>query len=263
MFVRARRAWILLAAVVSVGLTASLGCWQLRRADQKIALAQQAAQRQHDAPWRNVDWPCTSLPASASTQPLPEQRPVALTGRWLADKVVYLDNRAMDGQAGFFVVTPLQLDPAPLCGPAWVLVQRGWVPRHQLDRAKLPPVATPGGIVSVAGHLMADVNRAYELGTELSLTPAVRSPLQRQNMSRDDWRRWSGISPAVGAVLQTDPSDMPASGKQAVDTLKRAWPAPDTGVGKHHAYAAQWFAMALIITGLYVWFQLLRPSRAS
>ena len=263
MSVRARRAWILLAAVVSVGLTASLGAWQLRRADQKIALAQQLAQRQHDAPWRNADWPCASASATASTQTLPEQRPVSLTGRWLADKVVYLDNRAMDGQAGFFVVTLLQLDPAPLCGPAWVLVQRGWVPRHQLDRTKLPPVATPAGIVSVAGHLVAEINLAYGLGTESPLAPDVRNPLQRQNMSRDDWRRWAGITPSVGAVLQTDAASSSASGPQAVDTLKRAWPAPDTGVGKHHAYAAQWFAMALIITGLYVWFQLLRPSRAS
>lgn len=259
MSVRARRAWILLAAVVSVGLTVSLGAWQLHRADQKIAMAQQATQRQHDAPWRNADWPCSTPKAQA----LPEQRPVALTGRWLANKVVYLDNRAMDGQAGFFVVTPLQLQPAPPCGPAWVLVQRGWVPRHQLDRAKLPPVSTPDGMVSVEGHLVVEINRAYELGTESPLGPDVRSPLQRQNMSRDDWRQWSGVMPAPGAVLQNDPSGPPAAGKQAVDTLKRAWPAPDTGVGKHHAYAAQWFAMALIITGLYVWFQLLRPSRAS
>lgn len=259
MSLRARRAWVLLAAVLGVGLTASLGCWQLRRADQKIALAQQAAQRQHDAPWRNADWPCHVQ----TKQALPEQRPVSLTGRWLVDKVVYLDNRAMDGQAGFFVATPLQLAPAPSCGPAWVLVQRGWVPRHQVDRQKLPPVDTPDGIVAINGRLVSEVNRAYELGQALHLTPDVRGPLLRQNMNREDWFAWLGAAPAVGAVLQTDLPGLPASGVQAADTLKRAWPALDTGVGKHHAYAAQWFAMALIITGLYVWFQLLRPRRAS
>lgn len=259
MSVRARRAWILLAAVVGVGVTSSLGVWQMRRADQKIALAQQAQQRQHDAPWRNADWPCKVLDA----QTLPEQRPVALTGRWMTDRLVYLDNRALDGQAGFFVVTPLLLQPTPPCGPAWVLVQRGWVPRNPLDRTQLPPVATPDGMVSVQGHVVTEISRAYAIGTESSLSPGDRGPLQRQNMSRDDWRQWSGVMPAPGAVLQTDPSGLPAAGKQASDTLKRAWPAPDAGVGKHHAYAAQWFAMALIITGLYVWFQLLRPSRAS
>ncbi|MGE5451261.1 MAG: SURF1 family protein [Acidobacteriota bacterium] len=254
---KAQRAWILLAAVSGAGLTGSLGMWQLRRADQKTALAQQAAQHQHEAPWHNRDWPCsTQVPPT-----WPEQRPVSLTGHWLADKVVYLDNRAMDGQAGFFVVTPLQLDPPPACGRVAVLVQRGWLPRHAQDRLKLPPASTPPGLVEVNGHLAAEVHRSYELGQEVQPALGTPGPLLRQNMSRADWLAWLGASPGAGAVIQTDPTGQPASAAPTVDHLKRAWPAPDTGVGKHHAYAAQWFAMALIITGLYVWFQLLRPSR--
>ena len=45
----------------------------------------------------------------------------------------------------------------------------------------------------------------------------------------------------------------------ADDGLLRQWPAVAIDVGKHHGYAFQWFALCALITGLYVWFQLLRP----
>ena len=45
------------------------------------------------------------------------------------------------------------------------------------------------------------------------------------------------------------------------DGLARDWPAPATGVETHHGYAFQWFALSALITGLYVWFQLIRPRR--
>lgn len=259
MSLRVQRLLVLIAALLCVVVTVSLGNWQLRRADQKQAMADLAATRHQDAPLRNADWPCAGAADVASP---PEQRPVRLSGRWMPQKLVYLDNRPMDGQAGFFVVTPLQLDPAPVCGPAWVMVQRGWVPRHQANRQQLPPVDTPHDLVVVTGHVIKDISQAYALGAEPRVAAHVASPLLRQNMGREAWAEWVGATPAPGAVLQADSgaSNSPAS---TSNQLKRAWPAPDSGVGKHHAYAAQWFALALIITGLYVWFQLLRPRRAS
>lgn len=258
MSLRVQRLLILIAALVSVFVTVSLGNWQLRRADQKQAMADLAARRHQDAPLLNADWPCAVVADAVSP---PEQRPVRLSGRWIPNKLVYLDNRPMDGQAGFFVVTPLQLDPAPACGPAWVMVQRGWVPRHQVNRQQLPLVDTPQDLVEVTGHVTLDISQAYALGVEPQVEAYVAGPLLRQNMGREAWAEWVGARPAPGAVLQSDPAD--PSSDSTKNQLKRAWPAPDSGVGKHHAYAAQWFALALIITGLYVWYQLLRPRRAS
>lgn len=258
MSLRVQRLLILIAALVSVFVTVSLGNWQLRRADQKQAMADLAARRHQDAPLLNADWPCTGAADAVSP---PEQRPVRLSGRWMPNKLVYLDNRSMDGQAGFFVVTPLQLDPPPLCGPAWVMVQRGWAPRHQVNRQQLPEVVTPRDVVMVTGYVAKDISQAYALGTEPRVEAYVTGPLLRQNMGRETWAEWVGAQPAPGAILQSDA--VAAGPGSSSDQLKRAWPAPDSGVGKHHAYAAQWFALALIITGLYVWFQLLRPRRAS
>ena len=261
MSLRVQRLLVLIAALVSVVVTVSLGNWQLRRADQKQAAADLAETRHHDAPLHNADWPCIADRTKANASGLPEQRPVRLTGRWMTNKVVYLDNRPMDGQAGFFVVTPFQLEPAPPCGPAWVLVQRGWVPRHPSNRQQLPSVDTPNDLTVVEGFVVPQISQAYALGTEAKVEPYVAGPLLRQNMSTEAWSEWIGRALAPAAVLQSDPQGVAASDPQ-FNHLKRAWPAPDSGVGKHHAYAAQWFAMALIITGLYVWFQLLRPRRA-
>jgi cytochrome oxidase assembly protein ShyY1 len=47
--------------------------------------------------------------------------------------------------------------------------------------------------------------------------------------------------------------------------LLRDWPALSVGLdgalAKHYAYAAQWFALAVLIVILYVWFQLITPRR--
>jgi surfeit locus 1 family protein len=44
--------------------------------------------------------------------------------------------------------------------------------------------------------------------------------------------------------------------------LRCDWPAPDSGVAKHHGYAAQWFALAVLSLVLYAWFQVLPRRRA-
>ena len=63
----------------------------------------------------------------------------------------------MNGQPGFYVVTPLQLDD----GSA-VLVQRGWVPRDLLDRTRVAAPAPPEGVVQVQGRIAPGPARLYE-----------------------------------------------------------------------------------------------------
>jgi surfeit locus 1 family protein len=43
--------------------------------------------------------------------------------------------------------------------------------------------------------------------------------------------------------------------------LVRDWPVVATGVEKHHGYAFQWFGLSALIALLYVWFQIVQPSR--
>ena len=62
---------------------------------------------------------------------------------------------------------------------------------------------------------------------------------------------------AKTAVASTSAAVAPAAARP--DRLLRQWPAPAVDVGKHHGYAFQWFALCALITGLALWFQIIRP----
>ncbi|MDE2401517.1 MAG: SURF1 family protein [Burkholderiales bacterium] len=259
-----QKAVVLVAAVASVLLTTSLGRWQLRRAEVKLARQADMLEQGRLAPLNNASVPCD---AHAWAQQ--QHRRVELRGHWLTKYSVMLDNRAMSGRAGFYVVTPLQLDAVGACAARVVLVQRGWLPRNSLDRTRLPPFLTPDGLVTLQGRLIDEPSRAFSLGVDLPASTAS-GPRIVQNIDSAGLARQLGQLIRPGAVLQMQPEVLdntmaPGANGSAEDSshlpLLRDWPAPASDVGKHHAYAAQWFAMAALITGLYVWFQLIRPFR--
>ncbi len=176
--------------------------------------------------------------------PAQHYRRVRLAGTWAAERTVFLDNRQMDGQVGFFVVTPLRLDG----GREAVLVQRGWVARNFDQRALLPPVLTPAGRVEVEGRIAATPSRLFELDA------AASGPI-RQNLDVASFARETGLELLPLAVIESATS-MPSH-----DGLVRHWPPPAADVQKHYGYAFQWFAIATAIAGLYVWFRILRPRQ--
>ena len=221
------------AALAGVLATASLGFWHLDRAAQKEALQAAMDAREQQAP---VDG-AAAIAALAPSERL--HRAVHLQGRWQAEHTVYLDNRQMQGRPGFYVLTPLRLDP----GPGVVLVQRGWAPRHQVDRSLLPPVQTPTGAVQVSGRIAAHPPRVYQLGQE-------QGGAIRQNLDLDAWRAETGLPLAPVLVVQTG---------AASDSVQRDWPEAASGVEKHYGYAFQWFGLCTLIGLLLLWFQVVRP----
>ena len=278
----ARRTVVLAAALLAAAGTARLGFWQLDRADQKIALQDRIAARAELPPLVQAD--LARAPAAAAVQ---HYRRVTLRGHWLAERTVYLDNRQMAARPGFYVVTPLLLAR----GDA-VLVQRGWAPRDFTDRSRLPALATPSGEVLVTGRIAPPPSKLFELGG------AESGPI-RQNLALSTFAVEIGLGLRPVSVQQTQdtllvgPGDSPfstadteaqaeispsvitetASAKAAkaptnaagtlvalpTDHLLRQWPAPAVDVGKHHGYAFQWFALCALVTGLALWFQIIRP----
>ena len=229
---------VLVAALVGSGVTARLGWWQLDRAAQKIAL--------HDALLRQQDLPPLTLPElarGAAASASQRYRAVVLQGSWLAPATVYLDNRPMDGRAGFYALTPLLLPD----GSA-VLVQRGWLPRDVVDRSRIVAAPPPAGTVEVRGRIAPEPSRLFDFAG------AASGPI-RQNLELVAFARETGLPLRPFMVVQED-------GAAAVaDGLLRHWPQPAADVHKHYGYAFQWFAMSALIGGLYVWFQLIRPAR--
>lgn len=231
-----RRALVWAVALAAMALTASLGRWQLSRAAEKEALQAAIAERQ-----RLPALDGASLAQALSDDQAREllHRAITLRGQWLADHTVFLDNRPMARQTGFYVLTPLRLTGSDRV----VLVQRGWAPRHQVDRSLLPPVQTPTGAVQVSGRIAAHPPRVYQLGQE-------QGGAIRQNLALDAWRAETGLPLAPVLVVQTG---------AASDGLQRDWPEAASGVEKHYGYAFQWFGLCTLIGLLLLWFQVVRP----
>jgi surfeit locus 1 family protein len=233
-----RRIVVLLAALAGATLTARLGVWQLDRAAQKIAL-----QTTREARLQMPPLPAAELARSAVEAQAQHGRHVTLEGRWLGERTFYLDNRPMSGRVGFIVVTPLLLAD----GSA-VVVQRGWLPRDQTDRTRVAAPPLPGGPQTVTGRIAPPPSRLFQFGD-------AGSGAIRQNLDMAAYAAEVGHALRPLSLVQEDGPPTPADG------LLRQWPLPAADVQMHYGYAFQWFSMATLIAGLYVWFQLIRPRR--
>ena len=218
-----------LAAVAVLATTLSLGTWQLRRADEKAA-----AQAARDAALAAPPLRPGGAPLGADAL---DGRRVELVGRFEPQRTLLLDNRTYRGVAGFHVLTPLRLDE----GGAVVMVLRGWVARDVRDRTRVPGFPTPEGTVRIEGLATADLPQPIVLSRQAGERDRG-SPIL-QHLDLDAWRREQTAASLPVVVRQTSDSG---------DGLVRDWPLPGSGVDKHRAYAAQWFAMALA-TALLWW----------
>ena len=225
------------AAVFFSLLGLVLGVWQLDRAAQKEALQAAMQAQAGKPPLDNVQ-----VMVLAGQGRMHERgvlyHPVRLSGRWLSDQTVYLDNRQMEAKDGFFVLTPLRLEPQGQV----VMVQRGWVPRNFQQREQVPEVQTPVGLVLVEGDIALAPSKLYAPGAP------GEGPI-RQNLDLDQYRSQTGLPIEAFTVRESGP---PSQG------MRRQWPVINFGIEKHYGYAFQWFALSLLIAGLYLWFQIFR-----
>jgi surfeit locus 1 family protein len=229
--------WVL--ALAAMALTASLGRWQLSRADQK-----RAAQAEIEA---QISAPILSL-ADLQAEPAlwgEMHRRVSMSGFWLHRHTLYLDNRVYRGQPGFWVYTPLLLDDKSA-----VLVQRGWVARDVRDVQATPTLPEPTEMTRIQGRLALPPSKWLDLGTADTPSDPGASRI-RHNIDVTELRRQWGIS-VLAVVLQTDPTE---------GQLVRDWPQPADTVSTNLGYAFQWFAMCAALFVLSLWGLIIRPLR--
>lgn len=231
-------ALVLLA--IAVAILASLGRWQLRRADERRAVL--AAIQEGRAQ------PALGLAAATPAGDLRPWRPVQAQGSFRDDLSVVLDNRNQNGRPGYWIATPLMLDDAAAgaASATAVLVLRGWTPRPEPGRAAQPVPAAPAGRQTVRGELVARVPRLFELwslgGTPRDTLPATlpaadgKAPVV-QNLDLDAYTKATGLH-LLPAVLE--------QGTPAEDDLVRDWPQPSVDYNQNLGYALQWFGFASI-----------------
>jgi len=212
------------AALVAIALTVSLGNWQSRRAEEKLALG-----RNLDDAARRVQLVLPPGPVDAHDH---EFARISARGEYSARHTVLLDNKVLRGSAGYQVLTPLKLAG----GDMYVLVNRGWVAAG-MRRDILPQIRTPAGIATVEGIAIVPGSHIFELDTK------TEEGIVWQNLVLARYAKWSGLKLQPVVLQQTS---------EAADGLVRAWARPDTGADKHRGYAFQWYALATTILIAYV-----------
>jgi len=213
-----------LAALFFFVLTLSLGNWQSGRADTKREL-----QARYDAAVREA-------PIHVGGELLDHEsvlyRKLEVEGMFDDTHTILIDNRVLNGVAGYHVLTPLRIHGGPLA----ILVNRGWVATGRM-RDQLPVPPTLPGVVRLEGMAVDPHTRYFEL--------AETAPQGRvwQNL---DFERY-----ALTTRLQLQPVLLLQTSEQA-DGLRRNWPRPDTGVDTHVSYAFQWYSLAATLAALWL-----------
>lgn len=229
------------AAVAAIALTVSLGNWQMNRAAYK-----QGLQAVRDAADRGGPQPLGFSPTDAA---IAAGQLVLVRGRFVAQDTVLIDNRTHNGIAGVHVVTALRIESPGSAQPGQLIpVLRGWIARDPADRSRLPQPVTPPGVVEVEGRVESELAKAMELGADSAAGPLW------QNFDYGRFEQRIG-EPVMRLVLRQD-----ALHGAADDGLVREWPVPGDGVARHHGYAFQWYSLAAMIAGLWMWF-LVRSGR--
>jgi surfeit locus 1 family protein len=221
-----------LLALAGAVLTAWLGDWQLDRAAYKAEL-----QQRFDLAGRQ---PAVHISGDL-VQPadLIFYR-VQAQGEFIPERTILLDNRVHHGVVGYEIVTPLRL----VGSTRHLLINRGWV-KAPPTRDELPAIETPRGEVKVEGIALPPPGGVFAL----SSVPESGAVWQHLSLERVRERFGLDLQPLI---LRQD--------NDTGDGLARDWARPDTGVGKHRAYAVQWFAMSGVILLAYVVLNVRKPT---
>lgn len=232
-------------ALALVVAFASLGAWQLRRADAKQAMLARA-----DAVLSRRD--TQPLTAAGSSARVREYDWASGLGRFPAQPPVLLDNQQRNGRVGVRVYRLFEPD----AGGA-LLVDLGWLP-WPVDR-RLPVQAfapLPGDAVEIRGLLAPPPSPGLALGDAVALredAPGVRAWLATR-LDRDGLAQVLDAPALAPRVLRLDP-DLPLGFERDLVLLANTLPP-----AKHRGYAMQWFGLALatLVTALVLTFRSLR-----
>lgn len=188
-----------------------LGAWQWERADEKrdYLAALEAAPRLVE-------------PDEAP----PDGSWLTLSGEYLADQTLFLDNRTLQGRLGVAPLTPLRGDD----GRLW-LVQRGFLATGP-TRAT-PEVTTPEGRVTLEG-------RWQVVGDGAPLFGPNREGRRLQRIELGAW----GLDFAHAGWLHLE---------QGPGRLEAWWTPSVMPPSRHLGYAVQWWGLALAAM-LVMWF---------
>jgi len=249
-----------IAAALMVCVAMAAGFWQSGRAAEKDQIeARQATAR--DAAEMALSTPV------AQPEGLDGRR-VVVVGRFLDDKTVFHDNQVLQRRAGYHVLTPFRAESGIV-----LLVNRGWV-APGASRAELPRVralgASGAGPITVAGRIVLPPKRIYEIKPE-AIQGRVWQNLDLPAMGQQMGLTLQPVVVRLTTALDDDVTRLPdvlaggglgspatASGGSTTSTQSAGMTA-----AKHRGYAFQWFSLAALTVGLFLFFTFIDYGQSS
>ena len=221
--------WALIVTALFAALTIRLGNWQSDRAEYKISQQAQLDVALSAPPLKFADLPSTTNVATAL-----RYRNLELSGSFVENERYLLDNRIVDGKAGYGVLQIFRLSPVSGGSERTILVDRGWV-AAALDRTMLPKLETPSGIVTITGR----INQ-----------PPSRNPGTFDNGpdTRLNYVNLEEISKRIGRALE--PMIVEQTTGPGFTGVAR--PAPGANFERNRGYQLQWYAFAAMAIIIFI-----------
>lgn len=210
----------------------ALGMWQLDRSEQKRAFLETQEQA------AETEMLHLSAAIENNTEVL-RYRNVEVAGHYDVAHQFLIDNQISDGKAGYFVLTPFILAGETKA----VLVNRGWIPLNQ-NRSVLPDLQIAKTEATITGR----INNFPSVGIKLAGAeiPTEGWPSIVQVVDSNVLAKKLGYSLFQFQIELA---------KELPDGYKREWHTSTIMQPEQHtAYAIQWFALALTLTILFIWY---------
>ena len=213
-----------LLVILLLPVLISLGLWQLSRYQQKLELEQVYSSRENLPPL-SID--------EISQYEDPLYLPVKISGRFDHARYFLLDNQVYKGRAGFALIMPFLTDKNEL-----ILVNRGWLPTKTRD--DLPEAKVSEGIYHIEGTVYRPLGKSFLLKKDV-WTDGWPKVIQTLDFNKASTALGSTLLAYLITLNKDQPASLYVQRKQAVMSSD-----------KHMGYALQWFTMAAVLLGLYV-----------
>lgn len=218
-------------------LCCTLGSWQLHRYTDKKTLLTQYQQRLTSQPI-----PLSQLTVSAP----PQFQRISVSGFYLNELTMLVQNRFYHDQLGYEVLTPLRIPGQQKL----LLIDRGWIQKPNTQ--SLPTIENVSSTQDITGYIKLLNEHQFILGKNI-LAPK-QAPLV---MQRIDLYEISSITQQsfYPFILRLDANQ--------TNGFVRDWIIASVTPERHMGYAVQWFALAFVLFIAYFCFCCERKGKST
>ena len=206
--------------VATIAFLASLGLWQLDRANEKRAI---------EASIQKANTGTIELISDENRLLEKEYYQVRLKGQYLSNKQFIYDNQIVDQVSGYYVLTPFKLESQP----STIIINRGFIPWNG-DREKLADVSIKKTKSEIKVQISKPIKRIELKSSEISNNfPTLIQAVDLVKMSEIAGVNFSSMVGLLDASMD--------------DGFVRKWEPYTGSIEKHIGYAVQWFLMAIVL----------------